>query len=124
MSASSEPGPEQRYKAYLAQGRFMIQRSRGSGRYCFYPRLAIPGSAETDLEWVDASGRGAVYSITNNRRREGDYNVALVDLEEGVRMMSRIVGVDKLPIGARVKARIETLDGAPAVVFAPDETNP
>ncbi|WP_423358561.1 Zn-ribbon domain-containing OB-fold protein [Pseudomonas citronellolis] len=111
------PGPEAQYLAFLAQGRFMLQRSRATGRYVFYPRNLMPGSGETDLEWVPASGLGTLYAITVNRARGGDYNVALVDLDEGVRMMSRIEGHLELPIGARLKARIVEQEGTPVVVF-------
>jgi uncharacterized OB-fold protein len=110
-------GPEAQFKAYLAEGRFMIQRSRSTGRHVFYPRVAVPGSGETDLEWVPASGDGTVYSVTVNRTREGSYNVALVDLAEGPRLMSRIEGVETAPIGTRVKARIASIDDEPAIVF-------
>ncbi len=64
-------GPEAEYRAHLKAGRFMIQRSRSSGRYVFYPRVLIPGTGERDLEWVAASGGGTVYAITVNRTREG-----------------------------------------------------
>lgn len=111
------PGPEAQYLAFLAQGRFMLQRSRATGRYVFYPRNLVPGSGETDLEWVPASGLGTLYAITVNRARGGGYNVALVDLDEGVRMMSRIEGHLELPIGARLKARIVEQEGTPVVVF-------
>jgi uncharacterized OB-fold protein len=110
-------GPEAQFKAYLAEGRFMIQRSRSTGRHVFYPRVAVPGSGETDLEWVPASGEGTVYSITVNRTREGSYNIALVDLAEGPRLMSRIEGAETAPIGTRVKARIASIEGEPALVF-------
>jgi uncharacterized OB-fold protein len=110
-------GPQAQYLAHLEASRFMIQRSRSTGRYTFYPRIAIPGSGETDLEWVAASGLGTVYAITVNRAREGAYNIALVDLDEGPRLMSRIEGVETVAIGARVKARIAEIDGEPAVVF-------
>jgi uncharacterized OB-fold protein len=110
-------GPEAQFKAYLAEGRFMIQRSRSTGRHVFYPRVAAPGTGETDLEWVPASGDGTIYSITLNRTREGAYNIALVDLAESPRLMSRIEGVDTAPIGTRVKARIVSIDGEPAIVF-------
>lgn len=119
MTDAPTPGPEQVFKAHLAQGRFMIQRSRSTGTYVFYPRLSVPGTGETDLEWVPASGRGAVYSITVNRKKEGSHNVALIDLEEGVRMMSTVIGVETLPIGSAVIARIAALNGMPAVVFDP-----
>ena len=114
------PGPEQQFKTFLAEGRFMIQRSISTGRSVFYPRLAIPGTGETDLEWVDASGRGTVYSITVNRRKDGSHNIALIDLAEGPRMMSHVRGVETLPIGSPVVARIETLNDQLTVVFYPE----
>src|SRR5271156_3142108 len=95
----------------------MIQRSRSTGRYVFYPRIAVPGTGETDLDWVAASGGGTVYAITVNRSRDGAYNIALVDLDEGPRLMSRIEGVETVPIGTRVLARIAPIDGEPAIVF-------
>jgi uncharacterized protein len=124
VSPSKTLGPEAQFKAYLAEGRFMIQRSRSTGRHIFYPRIAAPGSGETDLEWVPASGNGTVYSITVNRTRDGNHNIALIDLEEGPRLMSRVEGVETAPIGARVRARIAPLEGEPAVVFDVAESSP
>lgn len=124
MTESSTPGPEAQFRAFLMQGRFMIQRSKSTGVHVFYPRLAVPGSGESDLEWVEASGAGEVYSTTVVRNRPdkgGDYNIALIDLAEGPRMMSRVVGIDptEVRIGMKVRAVIEELDGAPQVLFAP-----
>jgi uncharacterized OB-fold protein len=121
MNANSgaTSGPQATFQDYLRQGRFMIQRSRSTGRHLFYPRVAVPGSGETDLEWVEAKGTGTVYAITVNRARAGSYNVALVDLDEGPRMMSRIDGVETLPIGSKVRARITEIEGEPAIVFDP-----
>jgi uncharacterized OB-fold protein len=110
-------GPEAQFQAFLREGRFMIQRSRSTGRHVFYSRVAAPGSGETDLEWVPASGGGTVYAITVNRTRDGSYNIALIDLDEGPRMMSRVEGVVTVAIGTRVKARIVPLADVPAVVF-------
>lgn len=114
------PGPEATYRDYLRQGRFMIQRSRSTGRHVFYPRLLVPGTGEQDLDWVEASGRATVYAITVNHTREGSYNIALVDLDEGPRMMTRIEGVPTVAIGARVRARIIDEGGEALVVFDPD----
>lgn len=114
---SQGPGPEAQYRAFLDEGRFMIQRSPSTGQYVFYPRVAAPGSGAMDLEWVEASGRGTVYSITVNRARSGDYNIALVQLEEGPRLLTRIEGVETAPIGTRVKARIAEVEGEKVVVF-------
>lgn len=118
------PGPEATFRGYLAKGRFMIQRSASTGKYVFFPRVMMPGSGEADLEWREASGEGTVYATTVTRRRPekgGDYNVALIDLAEGPRMMSRVVGIDpgEVTIGMKVKARIDDLNGAPAVLFEP-----
>ena len=110
-------GPEAEHHAHLREGRFMLQRSRSTGAHVFPPRVAAPGSGAADLEWVPASGGGEVYAITVNRAREGSRNVALVQLDEGCRMMSRIEGVETAPIGTRVRARIAVIDDAPAVVF-------
>lgn len=111
------PGPEAEYRAHLREGRLMIQRSRSTGTHTFYPRVAIPGTGEQDLEWVATSGLATVYAITVNRTREGAYNVALVDLDEGPRIMTRIDGVETVPVGTRVRARIVEESGAPLVVF-------
>ncbi len=115
-------GPEAEFRAHLAEGRFMIQRSVSTGAYVFYPRPFVPGSGETDLEWVEASGEGTVYATTTNRRspeKGGTFNVCLVDLAEGPRMLSRVVGMpsEEVAIGQNVRAKIEDVDGSPAVVW-------
>jgi uncharacterized OB-fold protein len=53
----------------------------------------------------------------------GDYNVCLVDLQEGVRMMSQVreVAPGRVRIGMRVTARIATVGDAAQVVFEPAE---
>jgi uncharacterized OB-fold protein len=118
------PGPEEVFRAHLAEGRFMIQRSAATGAHVFYPRVVAPGTGEADLEWVEASGEGTVYATTVTRRRPekgGDYNVALIDLAEGPRMMARVVGIgpEAVAIGMKVRAKIDELNGAPAVLFEP-----
>lgn len=121
MSNVPEIRPEQEYFAHLAQGRFMLQRSRSSGRHVFYPRVAEPVTGARDLEWVAASGLGTVHAVTVMRPKppQQPYNVVLVDLDEGVRMMSRVEGIaaDAVCIGMRVRARIATQDDKPLVVF-------
>ena len=115
--------PEQDYFEHLAAGRFMIQRSRSTGGYVFYPRVAEPGTGATDLDWVEASGRGTVYSTTTIRQKPPtpNYNLALIDLEEGPRMMSRVDGVapEEVRIGMAVTARIVREGDQPLVVFVP-----
>lgn len=105
-------GPEKRYFDRLQSGEFEIQRCQACGRHVFYPRVACPLCGSRNLNWVRPSGRGIVYSTTVVRRAledGGDYNVSLIDLEEGPRMMSRVLGVaaDRVRIGTAVTARIE-----------------
>jgi uncharacterized OB-fold protein len=111
--------PDADHAAFLAAGRFMIQRSRGTGAHVYYPRVALPGRGDADLEWVEPSGLGTVYSTTTVRNRAPvpDYNVSLIDLDEGVRMMGRVVGSDAVAIGMRVRGRVGEIDGVPAVLF-------
>ncbi len=70
------------------------------------------------------AGTGTVYSYTTISRKAeagGDYNVALIDLDEGVRMMSRVEGIapEQGQIGMRVKAQVIQHNGKGLVVFQP-----
>lgn len=115
-SDMTELGPQAAYEAHLAAGRFMIQHAKSTGEYLFWPRVVTPSGA-TDLEWVAAKGTGTLYAITVNRARSGSHNIALIELDEGVRMMSTLPDVETAAIGARVKARIEASESGPRVVF-------
>ena len=123
--APTAPGirPEADWLAHLAEGRFMLPRAKASGQVFWHPRVAEPRTGDTDLEWVEASGRGVVYSTSVMRMRppKPSYNVALIDLEEGPRMMSRVDGVppEEVRIGMKVAARIIEEDGKPLLVFHP-----
>ena len=120
------PGPDAVFAAKLAEGVFEIQKCGSCGTHVFHPRVICPACGSANLEWVTPSGKATVYARTVVRRkpeRGGDYNVVLVDLEEGVRMMSRIDGIahDQIVAGLKVTASIcEGPEGAPAVVFRPE----
>ena len=110
--------PETHWRDALAQGRLLLQRATGSGATFFPPRLIEPGTGEADLEWIEASGLGTVYSVTmiNQKPPLEPYNVVLVDLDEGPRVMSRIEGTGDVAIGLRVRARIDQGD-EPILLF-------
>ena len=122
-SQAADIQPDVDFQNFLKEGRFMIQRGRSSGRHHFYPRAIEPGTGNDDLEWVPASGRGTVYSSTVVRTKPPalPYNVALIDLAEGPRMMSRVGGLaaPDVRIGMAVQARIAEVDGVCCVVFDP-----
>lgn len=115
--------PEQDYTQFLREGRFMLLRSKDTGAFMFYPRVIEPGTGSTNLEWVEASGIGTVYSVTVVRKRPPaeSYNVALIDLAEGPRMMSRVDGIplEQIKIGMLVRAKVITEGEQALVVFEP-----
>jgi uncharacterized OB-fold protein len=86
-------GPQARYFAHLAEDAHRIQHCAACDRAVFYPRIACP-HCSGGLDWIEPSGKAVVYSATTVRRAAddgGDYTIALVDLAEGVRLMTRIV---------------------------------
>ena len=110
------------YEAALRDGIFMIQRCEACSRHVFYPRVLCPHCASAKLDWVRPRGTGTVYSTTVVRRSEakgGPYNVALIDLDEGVRLMSRVedIAPEDVRIGMRVRVSIGSVNGTPAPVF-------
>src|SRR5699024_5799840 len=70
-------------------------------KYYFYPRIYCPICMSGNVEWREVSGKGKIYSFTISRRPAGPafkedlpYAVGLIELDEGPRMMSRIINVD------------------------------
>ena len=116
----AQPSPAAAWVAACRDGRLAFQRAPG-GSAVFPPRLAEPGTG-APLTWATSAGRGAVHAATVVRRRgEPPASVVLVDLDEGFRMMSAVVGVapEDVRIGQRV--RLAWRDGDPPVpVFEVD----
>ncbi|MEO7127291.1 MAG: OB-fold domain-containing protein [Rhodoferax sp.] len=115
-------GVQASHQAALDQGRFLIQHCKACGRHVYFPREICPHCGGESLDLVAPSGLGTVYSVTTMRRKAeagGDYNVSLIDLDEGVRLMSRVerVAPDAVKIGQRVKARVQVQDGRGLVLF-------
>lgn len=115
--------PEAHWRASLNRGRFLLQRARAGGDFIFPPRVAAPGNGDPDLDWFDAPCGGAVYSVTivYPKPPAVPYHVALIDLDAGPRVMSRVEGVepDAVFIGQRVSARVLIEDEGGLLVFDP-----
>ena len=82
------------------EGKLLIKRCRSCGRSFFYPRAYCPTCWSVDTTWVEASGRGTIYTFTVVYQNDlppfnerVPYVVAIVELEEGVRMTSNIEDV-------------------------------
>lgn len=117
--------PTATYMKYLNEGRFMLQHSPSTDEWVFYPRMIAPRTGATDMEWVEASGLGTVYATTVKRQKAPtpNVNLAVVELDEGPRMLSHVQGIepDAVKIGMRVRAKIvDGPDEAKIVIFEPE----
>lgn len=122
-------GIQARHQAELDAGRFLIQRCADCGRAIYYPRELCPHCGSDALSLVPPAGTGTVHAVTTIRRKPdagGDYNVCLIDLDEGVRLMSRVEGVapTDVRIGQRVRARVAKQGEQGVVVFDLAEVSP
>jgi uncharacterized protein len=109
-------------------GRLLVQRCGGCGVLRHPPRPMCPHCHSLEWEAIDASGRGRVYSFVMPHHPplpffDDDYIVVLVELEEGVRIVSNLVDIepDAASIGMPVRVRFDTFDGDVVLpVFVPD----
>ena len=104
------------YWEAAAREELLIRRCTSCGKHHFPPRFLCPTCWSEDLEWTKSSGQGVVYTVTVMHRApmpmfatRVPYVVALVDLDEGPRMMANIVGEAALQtkIGERVAVCFE-----------------
>ena len=121
-STGIRPDPDretEKFWAGLREHRLLLQRCRACGSHLSFPRAICIVCESDDLDWVEASGRGVVHAATVVHRAssaefdlEVPYVVALVDLDEGVRMLTNIVGVDPadVRIGDVVQVEFHDLD--------------
>jgi uncharacterized protein len=99
-----DQSPYDRFSSAAREGRLDYQWDPRARRAVFHPRVG------EGLEWRTSEGLGTVYATTVLRRRdEPPANLALIDLDEGFRMMSRVEGVapEDVAIGMRVRVRFE-----------------
>jgi uncharacterized OB-fold protein len=115
------------YIAHLKRGELGYQFSPSARQVVFYPRVIAPGTGAADLEWRVSAGMGTVHATTVVHAQQGSsYNVCLIDVDEGFRMMSRVEEIppEAVKIGLRVKFRVHTPEGDedPYPVFTPAES--
>ena len=127
MQSLKEQSPLGIYLEHLKKGELAYQVSTGDGTAVFYPRAVAPGTGSTRLEWRVSKGLGTVYSTTTvyAAKDQPPHNVALIDVDEGFRLMSRVEDIDpmQVKIGMRVKMRVHPGDDKqpPYPVFTPAE---
>ncbi len=125
MEKIEDLSPLAAYRHYCRQGKLAYQFCPDDGAVIFFPRTLSPKTGSRNLEWRVSEGLGTVYaSTTVHRRGEDPYNVSLIDIDEGYRMMSRVENLnpDDVKPGMRVRVRMAMDDdGQPYPVFAPEE---
>jgi uncharacterized OB-fold protein len=118
--------PLTRYIEHLERGELAYQFSPDAGKPVFYPRVLCPFTGSDRLEWRVSRGLGTVHATTIVHPAEGKpFNVALIDCDEGFRLMSRVedIAPEQVAIGQRVRFRVHRPGGeeAPYPVFVPVE---
>ncbi len=105
-------------------GRLMLQHCTACGAWSFPVRERCPHCFAAKLEWRQASGRGSLYTFTIMHQVMNPgfasavpYNVAQVDLVEGVRMTSNVVGIpnDALRVGMVLEVMFEQVGDSVSV---------
>ena len=97
-----QPTPESKpFFDALKERRLLIQRCEDCGHAYYYPRLFCPACLSGRVEWEQASGRGKLYSFVINQRAApgfvAPYIIAVVELDEGPRMMTNLVDIEPDP---------------------------
>jgi uncharacterized protein len=103
-----------------------MQRCESCDRLVWYPRFVCPHCGGSSLRWETLSGKGVVYAVSVHHRAglpaladKVPYSVVLVDLDEGVRLMSNVFGPAPA-VGDPVRvAWVPLDDGRNLAVFEP-----
>jgi hypothetical protein len=124
--ANVSTSPLTTYLEHLEKGELAYQFSPEANAAIFYPRMICPITGSDRLEWRVSKGMGTVHATTVVQPVKGEpYNVALIDVDEGFRLMSRVEDIPPMAvkIGMRVRFRVHPAEGdePPYPVFAPLE---
>ncbi|MCJ0762364.1 Zn-ribbon domain-containing OB-fold protein [Variovorax terrae] len=121
MNQTQEMTPWQTHEDALRQGRFLFQVA-SDGSAVFYPRVCAPGTGDTQLRWQESALQGTLYSYSELPGGSAPSIVALVDLDDGFRIMGNLSPAlpiaNQSVIGTRVQGHIDTAGALPRVVFA------
>ena len=103
-------------------GKLLVKTCKACGKLHYYPRTICPHCLSSDTDWVEASGKGTIYTYSVMRRTETPYVIAYVTLEEGVTMLSNIVECDVggVAVGQTVEVVFRDTEGGHSLpVFRP-----
>jgi uncharacterized OB-fold protein len=114
MSERAEQSPLAVFQQHCANGELGYQVDE-AGNAIYYPRLCVPATGSTDLSWKVSKGLGTVYATTTLFPRGAEpYDVSLIDVDEGFRMMARVENVDPMEVVIGLRVRMRMIDGSEA----------
>lgn len=117
------PHPEtEPYWIAAAAGQLLLKRCAACAEFHYYPRAICPYCLSDKTQWVQATGRGLVYSYSTMGKEDLAYTLAYVTLDEGVTMMTNLVDCDSksLQVGLSVKVVFKPSEGGfPVPMFTP-----
>ena len=126
MQSLKEQSPLGVFIEHCKKGELAYQVCTDDNSPVFFPRAIAPKSGSTNLEWRVAKGLGTVHATTVVYTKDKPpHNVALIDVDEGFRLMSRVEEIEPMAvkIGMRVRFRVHNPGGEEALVpvFTPVE---
>ncbi len=131
-TTKAEPRPTPETEPYwegCAAGELRLQRCTTCDAHYFPPRPFCPTCLSDEVEWEALSGRGKLHTYVINHRAapgfEAPYAIAVVQLDEGPRMMTNLVGIDPTPealvLDMALQVSFETRGDIQLPVFGPVE---
>jgi len=95
------------------EGKLLLGKCSSCGGLHYYPRAICPFCFNEKIQWVEAKGKGTLYSYSVMRRVPEPYAIAYVTLDEGVTMLTNMVDcdLDRLRIGDAVHLVFKAAEG-------------
>jgi len=100
----------------LKDNKLMLPQCGDCNTPFFYPRIACPHCHSRNVTWIQASGKGKLYSfeiayrsLNPNFKIEAPYILAMIELEEGPRMMSNLINIEPDPAVVKCDMPVEVV---------------
>jgi len=124
MSDLMKQSPLGTYVEHLKKGELAYQVNKDTNKPFFYPRAIAPETGSANIEWRVSKGLGTVYTPTAvHYKGEAPLNVAMIDMDEGYRLMSRVEGIDAMDVKIGLRVKVKVIPGdektLPFPVFTP-----
>ena len=102
------------------EGRLLLKKCADCKATHYYPRPICPFCMSSNTDWIEASGKGKIYSWSVQHRPEPAFAIAFVTLEEGPTILTNIVDTDfdNIRIDQQVSLKFETREEQPVPVFS------